>query len=293
MKKCNLIAVVFAMLLSQCSSPKEKFIKGEYSSDCPIKDLITEVPALDENTIVPVVLEDAALKAVFDKNSGRFVSLISKKTGWQIQHRGYLSRSFRIGVPVPGRRDNCVYGERQPSCKVEISDDNKKIVFTWNKLMSDCDKELDIKFAGIIELTDAGLQFTAQIDNNSPYTVEAVYWPYIGDINVPKTQNNLNWMVNEYGGNMTKGSLYPLFRNLAYFGVDYPIQIFTAQFSHYGLLGNDKEGMYVGYHDTADKHLVNFTFELKPGYENIENNGFGTVPKTDSIGGKPVHIEYS
>src|SRR5665647_1889858 len=177
MKKCNLLLVVFALILIQCNSPKEKFIKGEYSSDYLIKDLITEVPALDENTIVPVVLEDAALKAVFDKNSGRLVSLVSKKTGWQIQRRGYLSRSFRLAVPLPGRRDNCVYGERQTLRNIEISNDNKKIVFTWNKLVSDCDKELDIKFKGIIELTDIGLQFTAQVDNNSPYTVEAVYWP--------------------------------------------------------------------------------------------------------------------
>ena len=154
MKKCNLLFVVFALILIQCNSPKEKFIKGEYSSDCPIKDLITEVPALDENTIVPVVLENAVLKAVFDKNSGRLVSLISKKTNWQLQRRGYLSRSFRLAVPVPGRRDNCVYGERQQLHNVEISNDNKKIVFTWNKLMSECAKELDIKFTGTIELTD-------------------------------------------------------------------------------------------------------------------------------------------
>jgi hypothetical protein len=294
MKKCNLLLVVFSLTLLQCNSPKEKFIKGEYSSDCPIKDLITEVPALDENTVVPIVLEDAALKAVFDKNSGRLVSLVSKKTGWQIQHRGYLSRSFRLSVPLPGRRDNCVYGERQTSCKVDILNDNKKIIFTWNKLISDCAKELDIEFKGIIELTDAGLQFTAQINNNSPYTVEAVYWPYLGDINVPKTQSNISWMYFEYAGSMIKGPIYPLFRsNKGYFGVDYPIQIFKSQYTHFGLLGNDNEGMYVGYHDTTDKQLVNFTFELKPGFEHCENIEMGTVPKTDSIGGQPAHIEYS
>ncbi len=195
---------------------------------------------------------------------------------------------------MPGRRDNCVYGERQPSCKVEISNDNKKIVFTWNKLMSDCDKELDIKFVGIVELTDAGLQFTAKVVNNSPYTVETVYWPYLGDINVPKTQNILNWMCFEYGGGLEKGPIFPYFRNhIGYYGVDYPIQTYKTQFSHFGLLGNDNEGMYVGYNDTTDEHLVNFTFELKPGYEYSDNTQDGTVPQTDSIGGKPVHIEYS
>jgi len=293
-KKFNYLLIVFALMLSQCNSPKEKFVKGEYSSDYLIKDLTTEVPALDENSIVPLVLEDATLKAVLDKNSGRLVSLVNKKTGWQIQHRGYLSRSFRLAVPVPGRKDNCVYGERQPSCNVEISGDKKKLEFKWNKLVSDCAKDLDINFTGIVELTDKGLQFTAQVDNNSPYTVEAVYWPYLGDISVPKTQGNLNWMNFEYAGGLQKGPLYPFFRShKGYFGVDYPIQTYKTQYSHFGLLGNDKEGMYVGYHDTTDTHLVNFTFELKPGYEYSENTDIGTVPKTDSIGGKPVHIEYS
>lgn len=294
MKICKLLFVLFALTLIQCNSRKEKFVKGEYSSNYPIRDLITEIPALDENTIIPVVLEDAVLKAVFDKNSGRLVSLVSKKTGWQIQRRGYLSRSFRLAVPLPGRRDNCIYGERQKLRNVEISDDGKKIIFTWNKLMSDCDKELNIKFTGTVELTDKGLQFTAQVDNNSPYTVEAVYWPYIGDISVPKTQSNLNWMYFEYAGGMQKGPIYPYFVNQkGYYGVDFPIQNYKTQYSHFGLLGNDNEGMYVCYNDTTDKHLVSFTFELKPGYEYSENTYYGTVPKADSIGGKPAHIESS
>ena len=90
MKRNNLLLVLFALMLFQCNSPKEKFNKGEYSSNCPIKDLITEVPPLDENLIVPVVLEDSVVKAVFDKNSGSLVLLINKKTGWEIQRRGYL-----------------------------------------------------------------------------------------------------------------------------------------------------------------------------------------------------------
>jgi hypothetical protein len=93
---------------------------------------------------------------------------------------------------------------------------------------------------------------------------------------------------------LEKGQIYPFFSNQkGYWGVDYPIQTYKTMFSHFGLLGNDNEGMYVGYNDTTDKHLINFTFELKPGYENSKNLSFGNVPETDSIGGKPVHIEYS
>ena len=290
MKIFILLSVLFTVIFLQCNSPREKFIKEEYSGNYPIKDLITEVPVLDENTIVPVTLEDASLKAVFDKNSGRLVSLVSKKTGWELQRRGYLSRSFRLAVPVPGRRDNCVYGESQTTCKAEISNDHKKIVFTWDKLVSECDNKLDITFTGTIELTDNGLQFTAKVENNSPYTVESVYWPYLGDVNVPKTQSVLRWM----DAGSLSNPIFPFFANaLGYSGVDYPIQNYNTRYLHFGLLGNDFEGMYFGYDDTTDKHLVNFTFELKPGYEYAKNTNFGTVPKTDSIGGKPVHIEYS
>ena len=284
MKICCLLFLLIALFSVQCSQSQEKFNKSESSGNYPIKDLLTEVPALDEYSIVPVILEDATIKAVFDKNSGRLVSLVSKKTGWQIQRRAYLSRSFRLSVPVPGRRDNCVYGEKQASCNAEISNDTKKIVFTWDKLVSECDNNLDIRFTGTVELTDDGLKFTAKLDNNSKYTVEAIYWPYIGDIGVPKTQNILRF-----------GSpIYPNFSNhKGYFGADYPIQYHSPLSAKYGALENDHEALYIGYPDAAEDHLMNFCFELKPGYENSENTDFGTVPKTDSIGGKPVHIEFS
>jgi len=284
MKIWNFFSVILVLTFIQCSSPSEKFIKSDYSGNYPIKDLITEVPALDENTIVPLVLENSNLKAVFDKNTGRLVSLVTKKTNWQIQRRGYLSRSFRLSIPVPGRRDNCVYGEKQLACKTEISNDNKKIVFTWEKLSSECDKNLDIRFAGTAELTEEGLQFTAQLDNNSPYTVEAVYWPYIGDLGIPKTRKILNF----------GGPVYPYFRNhKGYYGTDYPIQYHSPLSAKFGILGNDYEALYAGYIDTAEDRLMNYCLELKPGYENSENTGMGTVPKADSISGKPVHIEFS
>lgn len=294
MKNTLLFFMVSALVFMQCKTTGGKFISGENSGNCPIQDLITEVPVLNEKDIVPFVLEDETLRAVFDKKTGRLVSLISKKTNWQIQGRGYLARSFRLAVPMPDRKNNGIYGERQVLRNVEISSDNKKIVFTWNKLQCDCGQELDIEFKGIIELTPNGLQFSASINNKSSFTVEAVYWPYLGDVNVPEKQMILNWMYFDYGGGLIAGSIYPHFRNQkGYYGVDYPIQTYNTQYSHFGLLGNSSEGMYVGYQDTTDQQLVNFTFELKPGYEYAEGMDWGTVPAGDSINGKPVHIEYS
>ena len=80
MKRYNLLLVLFALILFQCNSPKEKFNKGEYSSNCPIKDLITEVPALDENSIVPVVLEDSVV--TYEKPVVVELELENKKSGF-------------------------------------------------------------------------------------------------------------------------------------------------------------------------------------------------------------------
>ena len=285
MKIKNLPYYLLAAFLTQCTPSNEKFLKNDYTGDYPIVDLITEVPALNQNTVDPLVLENETLKAVFDQNSGRLVSLVAKETKWQIQRRDYLSRSFRLSVPVPGRRDNCVYGERQTSpSEVEISTDKRRIVFKWEKLSSECDRNMDIAFAGIVELTREGIQFSAEVKNNSPYTVEAVYWPYIGDLGVPETQDILRF----------GSEIYPNFRNhKGYYGADYPIQYHSPVSAKFGLLGNDIELLYTGYLDTAENRLMNFCFELKPGYENSDNTDFGTVPKSDSIGGKPVHIEFS
>ena len=296
MKIYNLLLLVPLLGLTQCGSTEiksgniecAKINMTDIAGNYPIKDLITDIPALDENAIDPIVLEDSALSAIFDRNSGRLVRLVNKKTGWKIQRREYLSRSFRLSVPVPGRRDNCVYGELQSHCMVEISKDNKKVTFIWDTLTSECARSLNIRFAGTVQLSEGELQFTAEVANNSPYTVEAVYWPYIGDLNAPDKPNTLSWKYIVYGGTASN-SIYPYFNNnKGYWGVDYPIQNFTL-YSHFGLLGNDNEGLYLGYNDTTNTQLINITFELKPGWYDDS----GTVPMTDSIGGKPSRIEYS
>ncbi len=294
MKNLLIFLTVAVLVSTRCSSPTAKYTPGESYSNCPVRDLLTEVPALISGDIVPVVLEDDILKAVFDQKTGRFISLVNKKTNWQIQGRDYLSRSFRLAVPRSGRKDNSIYGEKQVPANAEMSADHKKITFIWKNLTDDCGRELDIEFRGTVELTAAGLMFGANLVNQSAITVEAVYWPYLGDVRVPETLRILNWMYFEYGGGMNTGFLFPNFRNhKGYYGVDYPIQTYNTQYAHFGLLGNDREGLYVGYQDTTDAQLVNFTFELKPGYEYAESMDWGTVPESDSISGKPVRIEFS
>lgn len=57
-----------------------------------------------------VVLQDNLLRVAFDANSGALTRLENKTTGWIMQRRPELGLSFRLHVPLPGRRDNFVLG---------------------------------------------------------------------------------------------------------------------------------------------------------------------------------------
>jgi hypothetical protein len=78
-----------------------------------------------------------------------------------------------------------------------------------------------------------------------------------------------------------------------YSGIDHPIQFHHTQYANFGLYQSTDKGIYVGYHDTTVENLCAFSFELKPGVENANWVWGGSVPTADSIGNKPVHIEFS
>ncbi|NJD04470.1 MAG: hypothetical protein FIA99_18185, partial [Ruminiclostridium sp.] len=90
---------------------------------------------------------------------------------------------------------------------------------------------------------------------------------------------------------MSKAPLLPVFTNeRGYFGTDYPIQMVPTPANPFILIACDKKGLYAGCHDTAAKELIQFTFELKPGYKETST---ATVPIADEIGGLPVHMEFT
>ena len=93
-----------------------------------------------------------------------------------------------------------------------------------------------------------------------------------------------------YGG-MDRVPLLPQFRNeRGYWGVDYPIQMVPTPDSPFVLISSKRQGLYAGFHDTTAKELVQFTFELKPGYK---NSLISSAPCTHNISGHLVHLEFS
>ena len=240
-----------------------------------------------------IILENSILKAVFNEKTSALEQLVSKRTNWPVQRRAELAKSFRMSVPLPRQRFNPVLGEKQERPEVHFDRANQQIDFTWETLHSKNGGELAIRFIGSVQLTDGGLVFSAHIVNNSPYSVETVAWPVLGDLSVPPGAGELAQLGIDYGG-MRRLELVPKFQNQpGYFAVDYPTQMMNTPDTPFSLIDSGVEGLYVGYHDTTAEHLVQFTARLIPGYVSYELWDTGVNPKTEEISGHPVHLEFS
>ena len=232
-----------------------------------------------------LILENENTKAIFSKETGALLCFENKQTGWKVQNRPELAISFNLMVPMKEKRANYVLGKKQKLVKYELSDDKKTISFFWEKLTSEFAGELDIKLKGIVSVTDAGLQFTMEVDNNSPLVVEAVSYPVIGDMSQPCKEEKLLSLRMGYSGIWTN-YLLPGFNNhKGYYGVDYPTQSHNTPDAPFILAASDKQGLYVGCHDTTNKEMVSYYFEMKPGFGVTHNEGWGfliTDPKASS-----------
>ncbi|HEV2453712.1 MAG TPA: hypothetical protein VGY98_05600, partial [Verrucomicrobiae bacterium] len=60
-----------------------------------------------------VTLEDRSLRVSFDSDSGALTRMEDKATHWVIERRPELGVSFRLFAPLPDRRWDPVYGQKQ------------------------------------------------------------------------------------------------------------------------------------------------------------------------------------
>ena len=60
-----------------------------------------------------VILQDDELLVAFDSASGALTRMEYKATQWMLERRPALGASFRLLVPIPGRRDNFVLGQKR------------------------------------------------------------------------------------------------------------------------------------------------------------------------------------
>lgn len=242
-----------------------------------------------------IVLENDSVKLLFDKSNGALVEFENKATGWKIQDRRELGLSFSLMVPLPERRSNMVYGNKQKLVSYKLLKERREIIFKWSNVKSEYGGRLDIELEGRVQLTNNSVSFDMNIQNKSHYTIEAVAYPVIGDLSNPGggKDGRFECMNVGYDG-LNTSSLMPFFPNRkGYFGDYHPTMNFTIP-QLFMLVGNNKEGMYLGCHDTSFKEMISWTFELKPGWGLSYMNGVGgtgTIPDSTETNGRPVRIE--
>ncbi|MGE5224618.1 MAG: DUF6259 domain-containing protein, partial [Omnitrophica WOR_2 bacterium] len=215
--------------------------------------------------------------------------------GWQILNRAALGLSFRLLLPLPGRRNNPVHGEKQKLSSLETGDDGDQAVFIWDNLVSEYGGKHDITVKLTVSLTQRQAIYALTVKNNSGYTVENVYCPYLGDIQHPEGAEWFQAFSYNYA-TAQEWPLWPAYQNLrGYFGVDYPTQFGTASHNSglpmapFMLLHSADQGLYIGAYQ-ASPELVVWHTELRPGYGSSID---ARVPETAAIAGIDVATRFA
>ena len=110
-----------------------------------------------------MILENETLRLEFERATGALVGLTAAETGWDILSRPHLGLSFRLLVPLPDRRNNPVFGERQEAPSLEVTADRRRATFVWDGVNSEYGGMLDIGLALDIELTDRQVVYAVTI----------------------------------------------------------------------------------------------------------------------------------
>lgn len=248
-------------------------------------------------------LQNNTLQLQFDRHTGALTGLTALPSGWRILDRPQLGLSYRLLVPLRDQRDwhdphprsNFVEGEKQSLKEYQVSEDGKNITFMWENVTSEKGGILPIQVVIEVRLEENQVIFTPTIENRSPYWIENVYCPYLGDLQPSPKAAWLKTFVYQYA-TAQEWDLWPTFQNMrGYFGVDYPTQFSNwgasagAPASPYILLRSPDHGLYAGV-AAPSSELVAWHTELRPGYGSSID---ARVPVTGTIAGKDVHTRFA
>lgn len=237
-----------------------------------------------------LTLENEVLKVRFDPKTGALVELVSQATRWRIIGRAKLGLSFGMVVPLPDRLNHRVFGEKQRLTRFALDPDGQRLTLTWQRPVSETGLTLDLTFTGIVALTEFGLEFTGEMANRTEHTVCTVAWPCVGEITPPGKDGRLDSYV-ACNTDLCHRSLLPVFANdQGYWGADYPTQKAHTPHTAFVMAGNETQGLCVDHHHTQNQELVQFLFELKPGWRDSVSN---RTPAGPTIGKEPVRVQLA
>jgi hypothetical protein len=238
-------------------------------------------------------LENGHIAVAFDRRNGALNHLLFKHTGWEVQRRAALSQSFSMLIPLPDKRHHRVNGLSQPLSSLSVNRAGDILTLVWDNMVGESGTSLDVRFTGTVTLAKNTLTFTACIENKSEHVVEAVVWPWLGDLSRPDDSKNFYHLHEAYGDYVDE-SLFPHFANhRGCFSVEHPVQLSNTPANPFVLAHNGEQGLYAGYHDTSAEHLLQFRFQQRPGFEFSEGFECGTVHAGDMLGETPVHLEFA
>lgn len=251
-----------------------------------------------------IVLENDSLHLEFNSETGALTDIRAVETGWQLLSRPELGLSFQLVLPLPGRRNNPVLGEKQRLTSYEANE--QAVTFVWDGLTSEHGGQHNIRLTLKICLEGRQAVYTLNIQNHSELTVENVYCPYLGDVHQPGDEAWFKSFSYNYAA-AQEFPLWPTFQNQrGYYGIDYPIQFAPwtassgAPMTPYVLLCGAKQGLYVGVR-APSAELVAWHSELRPGYDNsLQSTSVGSigglnghVPDAPTLSGKEVAIRFA
>ncbi len=231
-----------------------------------------------------IVLEDARLRAVFDRKYGSLLTLENKQTGWRIQDRSEFGAGFRLHVPLPERGYHFISEKGNPVNHTEWQPGANEVAFVWRELRSSQAGTLDITLRTKVVLHDGALTISTDLDNRSKLTIDSLAYPILGDISIPGGDKGLSQGSWGYSG-MNTSQLYPNFSNGAgYFGTDHPMQSAVSPWALFILIFSSAQGLYVGCHDATVQDMVRYQVELEPGYADSLTSGVedSAFPKESS-----------
>ena len=278
-----LLAFCLTMVISGNRSHAQSNQEWLSGQDSPVHD--SDLPTPVSGNVLPLENEDVRIG--FDAVSGALIELVNKHTGWQIQRSPQLAESFRIFAPTPERSYSPVLGAKNRLASFERSADGRSLTLVWSSLESEYRGKLDITLTAKIALDGPDVNFDMRVRNNSGWTITSVDWPILGALDTPQSAAGLTRISPGYGsGRIT--SLSPNFQNeRGYYGTNYPIQMGAGR---YNLILAGQQGLYIGNHDTTAQEVVDFAYELKPGYSDSFHE---RVPAESDIGDHPARIVAS
>ena len=201
--------------------------------------------------------------AHFDSQNGALVGFTSKAGNWEILRRAELGLSFEMLVPLPDRLSHRISGGKQALTAHNL-DGTDRLTLSWEGMTSEAGLHLDISFRGTITLEDRGLRFAGEVHNRSPFPVNVVAWPCLGELS-PSPSGHLDCLACT-STDLVRRPLYPYFHNeQGYWGADFPLQKAHTPHTPFLLVAAPEQGLYVGHDDTGSSRLVQFLLELKPG----------------------------